>query len=323
MKHIKLFIVTVAVSASMLLLMMGCTTHTGFISNISTDKLVTEDANPIISEALIPINEQAVPDETSPSAPTQRYLNIMGNDYSALENSKLFYNGRIYVYRSPTNVQNYEKQTELGTLLFSNTPTDNRVSTDCAILDGAEVSHLAGGLSKDALTVLKLNSANGNWWRALYVPIDAAYSSEYEYTDNADGSITIVKYRGNDEILSVPSEIDGKRVTKIGGPGEGAFSNCPTVVSVTIPEGVEVLDDNTFDTCIRLESVYLPASLWGIGHCAFQQCPSLMRLYFNGNAPYLGHFVFDDPLDEIKIYYYETSSGWDSEPWTLFNKNPL
>ena len=43
--------------------------------------------------------------------------------------------------------------------------------------------------------------------------------------------------------------------------GEGAFSSCPGLESITIPENVTTIKSGTFDYCYRLKSITLPAGL--------------------------------------------------------------
>lgn len=45
---------------------------------------------------------------------------------------------------------------------------------------------------------------------------------DYEYKVTDDGTVTIVKYLGDDEVVSVPEKIDEKKVTVI---GKKAFYN--------------------------------------------------------------------------------------------------
>jgi hypothetical protein len=47
--------------------------------------------------------------------------------------------------------------------------------------------------------------------------------TDFEYSVNRDGTLTITKYIGTEKNVVVPSGIDGKAVTKI---GEYAFTGC-------------------------------------------------------------------------------------------------
>lgn len=258
----------------------------------------------------IPVIEETNPESTH----SQRYFDILGNDYDLLEESRIRYDGKYYVYHSAVGITDYVGMAKVGTLSHSR-DGDKEMSTDCEILDGGTVYALTGGLSDGLLQVTKKDPDTGAIWNALYIPEDKTYPEEYEYRENEDGTITILKYRGNEEDVVVPAELDGKKVTSVSGAGEGAFSNCARVASVTIPEGVTLVNDNTFYGCQRLQKVTFPASLTNIGHCAFNRCPDLGEICFEGDAPALGNYILDAPWDGITVYHRETTKGWDKKPW--------
>jgi hypothetical protein len=83
----------------------------------------------------------------------------------------------------------------------------------------------------------------------------------YTYTTN-NGAITITGYTGSGGAITIPGTINNLPVTAI---GSGAFQNCASLTSVTIP-----------------------ASVTNIADTAFQNCGSLFGVYFLGNPPSLG-----------------------------------
>lgn len=137
-------------------------------------------------------------------------------------------------------------------------------------------------------------------------------SGDYQYYENADGTVTLTKYTGMEENLRILPFLDGKLVTVIGNDprtGEGAFTGCDTVRSVVIPDGVTLLNDNAFQSCPNLEMVTIPASVTGLGHCAFDDCRSLRSVYFQGDAPDVGNYVFT-ASEQLTFYYREGTQGW-------------
>lgn len=77
--------------------------------------------------------------------------------------------------------------------------------------------------------------------------------------------------------LTILSQLGGYPVTSI---GRGAFGNCSTLTSVTIPSGVLAIGDSAFYGCEKLASVTLPASVQSIGEKAFMFCPELAEIRF-------------------------------------------
>lgn len=128
--------------------------------------------------------------------------------------------------------------------------------------------------------------------------------AEYEYVD-IDGGIRITKYNGNDEYLTVPAEIDGKKVLEIDNGydadfifydfekevnikeitlpegltkiGYAAFAHLPELKTVHIPDSVTTLGDGVFIDCPSLENVVLPEGLTELNY-TFSQCTSLSEI---------------------------------------------
>jgi LPXTG-motif cell wall-anchored protein len=92
---------------------------------------------------------------------------------------------------------------------------------------------------------------------------EKASKNNFEYTVK-DGKITINQYTGNDTAVTIPTEIDGYKVTTI---GENAFNN-KVIESVTIPEGIISIEANAF-AGNHLSILKLPDSIVEIGDSAF------------------------------------------------------
>lgn len=79
------------------------------------------------------------------------------------------------------------------------------------------------------------------------------------------------------------------RVTSI---GEDAFFQCFDLTSVTIPEGVTLIDHWAFENCFNLTSVTLPNSVVSIEYWAFGGCKSLSSISLGNNIKYIGREAF-------------------------------
>lgn len=117
----------------------------------------------------------------------------------------------------------------------------------------------------------------------------AAKSGDYEYELYDDGTAYITEYFGSAENLTVPSKIAGKTITGI---GVGAFSSLKTLVSVTVPGSVVVIEDNAFAFCPNLKSVTLSKGLLGIEYGAFMDCTSLESISIPASVISVGTDVF-------------------------------
>ncbi len=95
---------------------------------------------------------------------------------------------------------------------------------------------------------------------------------EYVYEENNDG-IWLKKYMGEERIVHVPAEINGKPVLGL----RNTFEGNTTIHEVILPEGITEIGDKAFYQCTALEMVNFPASLTRIGDNAFRGCTSLER----------------------------------------------
>lgn len=89
-----------------------------------------------------------------------------------------------------------------------------------------------------------------------------------------DGSMAAVP-QDTEGALTIPSEIDGRRVTEI---ASGAFRYCEWLTSVTIPDGVTDLRSSIFIQCTSLKEVRLPAGITEIPSCMFTYCEAMTRV---------------------------------------------
>ena len=111
---------------------------------------------------------------------------------------------------------------------------------------------------------------------------------EYIYNETL-GGIEITKYKGSDEIVSVPAEIDGENVIKI---GDYSFLNHEGLKNITIPDGVTEIGESAFHGCSELTSVTLPDSVTSIGESAFFRCHKLTDIEIPKNVTYIGKNAF-------------------------------
>ncbi len=120
-----------------------------------------------------------------------------------------------------------------------------------------------------------------------YVSGDYVYQADHnqDYAWHPD-TVVIVKYTGNKRSITVPSQIDGYRVGRIGSKafskeynpemeelrsviipsgiyaiGESAFSGCSNLCKVKLNEGLETIGRNAFRNCYNLNDITLPSTI--------------------------------------------------------------
>ena len=165
------------------------------------------------------------------------------------------------------------------------------------------------------------------------IKASAESSGDYEYELLKNGTVAITYYRGSESKVTIPSKINGKKVTYI---GPGAFINCTSLTSLTIPNGVtdigygaflccmslnnikfsasvKNIDDYAFYGCIELADITLPNSLKSVGELAFGDCWSIRSVSIPKSVSAIGDLAFGyraDYYDEdnnIVYYDYVTS----------------
>lgn len=104
-------------------------------------------------------------------------------------------------------------------------------------------------------------------------------TAEYEYVD-IDGGIRIIKYHGNDEYLTVPAEIDGKKVLEIdnGDAADFIFVDIEReadIKEIFLPEGLTKIGDFAFAYLPELKTIHIPESVTSFGDSVFMDCTSL------------------------------------------------
>ena len=130
----------------------------------------------------------------------------------------------------------------------------------------------------------------------------AETSGGFEYNILDDGTAEVFGYTGSETDLIIPSELDGHTVSGIRG---FRFS---TITSVTIPDTVTNLGDQSFSFCSFLTNVTIPDSVTSIGSESFFSCRSLAGVYITDIEAWLridfcGGKHSSNPLDGAHNLY--------------------
>ena len=137
-----------------------------------------------------------------------------------------------------------------------------------------------------------------------------------EELDN--GTLAIKGYAGFDKIFTVPSEINGKKVTEI---GDSVFKDCLILTSVTIPNSVTSVGDRAFWGCANLTSITIPDSVMSIGFIAFSDCSSLKSVTIPDSVTSIGDSAFGDCTSLTAIDVTIGNKNYTSVNGVLFNKD--
>ena len=125
-------------------------------------------------------------------------------------------------------------------------------------------------------------------------------SGDYEYSLLDDGTIEISKYVGNDSDVTIPDEIDGKKVTSI---GKGAFENNISIKNIEMSNNILSIYDGAYYNCQSLETIKLSNSLTRIWVGAFGNCLSLKRIDLPDSLSYVDDFAFGNCKNLEKVHF--------------------
>ena len=140
----------------------------------------------------------------------------------------------------------------------------------------------------------------------LYYNLDAAnqtaeVTSEHSYY----GSITITT-------ANIPASVTDNSITySVTSIGDGAFSGCRNLTSVTIPNSVTSIGSYAFEDCSALTSVTIPNSVTSIGYRTFFFCSSLTSVTIPNSVTSIGEGAFSrcSSLTSVTIPNSVTSIG--------------
>lgn len=144
--------------------------------------------------------------------------------------------------------------------------------------------------------------------------IDVTTTSDGLKFDKSTG--TIVGYSGSNTDVTIPGEIDGVTVTKIGAwafsgsnnhthitsvkipesvtsIGICAFEWCNDLKIVNIPQNVKIIEDSTFAGCTQLTSITIPNGVTKIDQVAFTGCTSLTNITIPNSVTFIGNIAFE------------------------------
>ena len=159
---------------------------------------------------------------------------------------------------------------------------------------------LSAGLVFTGLPFAGANSGNSKWQESAatgLMQVQAAQitydytvgNSTYTYTILTDDTVKITKYKGTDESIVIPSEIDGKKVTVI---GNSAFYGFKSLKNIEIPDGITSIENYAFCQCWSITSLSVPESVTSIGTGAFRFCGDLKEIKLPSNLTVLSDSLF-------------------------------
>ncbi|MBO6243273.1 MAG: leucine-rich repeat domain-containing protein, partial [Clostridia bacterium] len=110
---------------------------------------------------------------------------------------------------------------------------------------------------------------------------DYIISGDYTYALDVDTeSYVIREYNGDEENITIPSEYNGKSISRI---GSFAFYGNNKIKTLVVNSNIKTIGGLCFGACKNLESLsFTEGGECDIGHCAFRGCEKLVNLDLSG-----------------------------------------
>ena len=111
----------------------------------------------------------------------------------------------------------------------------------------------------------------------------------FYYIVNDDNCIEIIGCTTTSSELTVPTDIEGLIVNKIGDYG---FSKCTTIKSITIPSNIISIGKYAFTSCTGLVNATIPTTVKSVGDYAFYNCTGLKNVTISEGVESIGEGAF-------------------------------
>ena len=107
--------------------------------------------------------------------------------------------------------------------------------------------------------------------------------------------------------------------------GDGCFSYCSSLTSITIPSSVTSLDSFCFSGCSGLTSITIPSSVTSLDFDCFEDCSGLETIYFKGKVPKYASLSYIPTTTIIKVpteYLEDYKDAFGSSYKYIYAWNP-
>ena len=151
---------------------------------------------------------------------------------------------------------------------------------------------------------------------AVFLTFSTAGLALFTYTTNADNTLTITGYSGGSSSVIIPSNFNGKTVTRL---GDVSLRDSLTMTSVVIPDSITNIGASAFYTCTKLTGVAIPNSVTRLGNMAFMNCYNLSSLSLGNGISSIEDETFRNCTNLLNVAIPDSvvAIGSDAFNWCL------
>jgi len=127
----------------------------------------------------------------------------------------------------------------------------------------------------------------------------------YHYIINDDGYAEITGCKTTSTELTVPTDINGVVINKI---GDYCFAKSSTLKNITIPANITNIGKYAFEGCYELINATIPTTVDTVGDYAFKNCTGLKNITISEGVQTIGKGVFYNCSSLIEAVVPDTAS---------------
>lgn len=132
----------------------------------------------------------------------------------------------------------------------------------------------------------------------------ASTSGDFDYEILDDGTAELIAYTGKATELTIPSTLNGYKVTSI---GSWSFANCENLTNITIPNTITIINGHAFHGCTGLAEITIPDSVKEIYYGAFIDCTNLKVVTIGKGITTISSATFKNCTNITKVNFNATN----------------
>lgn len=140
-----------------------------------------------------------------------------------------------------------------------------------------------------------------DWGDGSYNDYSESNTSLHTYSNYSDYTIIIERISGSGTLFfnadfgtNIQKSITNIYIGNFTNFGNYTFSNCHSLRSVVIPNGITSISSNSFKECFSLRSVIIPNSVKSINDYAFTSCRTLYSVVIPNNVTSINDVTFSE-----------------------------
>ena len=114
---------------------------------------------------------------------------------------------------------------------------------------------------------------------------------KYSFCAEENGAYVVENHYKGEVHIPAHISVNGQSIPVIG-IAEDAFYSCDDVTSVTLPDGLQTIENSAFESMNGLRAIVIPDTVNHIGELAFSDCQNLQQVTLPAGLKHLSADLF-------------------------------